>query len=166
MDLHHAQQIQRITHHVDRSEFLFYLMQTISSQIHNFNAFVCVCVSNFPSNSKNAGHFSQHKNQTRTPSPTPYTLPEHYYIVNATAPPSLEYVAAERERIRMEFYATYDVMTGVRIAATLGGFFGLMVFLVIYKSRGENHETMKALKVRLFAAPRLVCCAFVINCPI
>lgn len=39
-------------------------------------------------------------------------------------------------------------MTGVRIAATLGGFFGLMVFLVIYKSRGETHETMKALKVR------------------
>lgn len=47
----------------------------------------------------------------------------------------------------MEFYATYDIMTGVRIAATLGGFFGLMVFLVIYKSRGETHETMKALKV-------------------
>lgn len=102
------------------------------------------------SNSKNGGHFTQrNKNETRAPSPTPYTLPEHYYIVNATAPPSLEYIAAERERIRMEFYATYDVMTGVRIAATLGGFFGLMVFLVIYKSRGETHETMKALKVRL-----------------
>lgn len=38
-------------------------------------------------------------------------------------------------------------MTGVRIATTLGGFFGLMVFLVIYKSRGERIETMKALKV-------------------
>lgn len=47
----------------------------------------------------------------------------------------------------MEFYATYDVMTGVRIAATLGGFFGLMVFLVVYKSRGESQETIKALKV-------------------
>lgn len=45
----------------------------------------------------------------------------------------------------MEFYATYDVMTGVRIAATLGGFFGLMVFLVIYKSR--TRSTAKALKV-------------------
>lgn len=45
----------------------------------------------------------------------------------------------------MEFYATYDVMTGVRIAATLGGFFGLMVFLVIYKSRSRS--TTKALKV-------------------
>lgn len=31
--------------------------------------------------------------------------------------------AAERDRVRIEFYATYDVMTGVRIAATLGGFF-------------------------------------------
>ncbi|KAJ6648493.1 hypothetical protein Bhyg_03723, partial [Pseudolycoriella hygida] len=59
---------------------------------------------------------------------------------------------AERERIRMEFYATYDVMTGVRIAATLGGFFGLMVFLVVYKSRGETQETMKALKDPKIAA--------------
>lgn len=53
----------------------------------------------------------------------------------------------KREQMRMEFYATYDVMTGVRIAATLGGFFGLMVFLVIYKSRSRS--TTKALKVRL-----------------
>lgn len=64
---------------------------------------------------------------------------------NATA--RLDPVAIERERVRTEFFATYDVMTGVRIAATLGGFFGLMVFLVVYKSRGENQETMKALKV-------------------
>lgn len=100
------------------------------------------------SNSKNAAHFSK-KNQThlRYHSPTPYTPPEHFYIINATEPPSLEQAAAERERIRVEFFATYDVMTGVRIAATLGGFFGLMVFLVVYKSRGETHETMKALKV-------------------
>lgn len=41
----------------------------------------------------------------------------------------------ERERIRMEFYATYDVMTGLRIAGTLAAFFGLMVMLVMYKSR-------------------------------
>lgn len=59
----------------------------------------------------------------------------------------LDRVAVERARIRMEFFATYDVMTGVRIAATLGGFFGLMVFLVVYKSRGESQETLKALKV-------------------
>lgn len=58
-------------------------------------------------------------------------------------------MAAERARIRMEFFATYDVMTGVRIAATLGGFFGLMVFLVVYKSRGETQETLKALKVQI-----------------
>uniref|UniRef100_A0A182MD69 Uncharacterized protein n=1 Tax=Anopheles culicifacies TaxID=139723 RepID=A0A182MD69_9DIPT len=50
----------------------------------------------------------------------------------------------------MEFYATYDVMTGVRIAATLGGFFGLMVFLVIYKSR--TRSTAKALKDPTIAA--------------
>ncbi|XP_058822967.1 serine-rich adhesin for platelets isoform X2 [Topomyia yanbarensis] len=55
-----------------------------------------------------------------------------------------------RERERMEFYATYDVMTGVRIAATLGGFFGLMVFLVIYKSRSRS--TTKALKDPTIAA--------------
>lgn len=73
--------------------------------------------------------------------------PDYYYIVNATEPPTLEQIAAERERIRVEFFSTYDAMTGVRIATTLGGFFGLMVFLVIYKSRGERIETMKALKV-------------------
>ena len=42
---------------------------------------------------------------------------------------------SEREQIKIEFYKTYDVMIGVRIAATLGGFFSLMVLLVIYKSR-------------------------------
>lgn len=42
---------------------------------------------------------------------------------------------SEREQLKIEFYKTYDVMTGVRIAATLGGFFSLMVLLVIYKSR-------------------------------
>lgn len=49
----------------------------------------------------------------------------------------------------MEFYATYDVMTGVRIAATLGGFFGLMVFLVIYKSRSHSSHPLKAMKVSI-----------------
>lgn len=42
---------------------------------------------------------------------------------------------SEREQLKIEFYKTYDVMTGVRIAATLGGFFSLMVLLVVYKSR-------------------------------
>lgn len=50
----------------------------------------------------------------------------------------------ERLRMREEFYATYDVMTGIRIAATLGGFFLLMVFLIVYKSRSHS---VKALRV-------------------
>lgn len=50
----------------------------------------------------------------------------------------------DRLRMREEFYATYDVMTGIRIAATLGGFFFLMVFLIVYKSRSHS---IKALKV-------------------
>lgn len=35
----------------------------------------------------------------------------------ATALPTID----GRERIRIEFFKTYDVMTGIRIAATLGG---------------------------------------------
>lgn len=54
-------------------------------------------------------------------------------------------IAVERERVRMEFYATYDVMTGIRIAATLGGFFGLMVFLVIYKSRSKSNQALRVI---------------------
>lgn len=49
-----------------------------------------------------------------------------------------ERAAAAREREREEFYATYDVMTGVRIAATLGCFFAFMVFLIAYKSRNKD----------------------------
>uniref|UniRef100_A0A146MC73 Uncharacterized protein n=2 Tax=Lygus hesperus TaxID=30085 RepID=A0A146MC73_LYGHE len=45
-----------------------------------------------------------------------------------------------RELIRMEFYKTYDVMTGVRIALTLGGFFSLMVLLVVYKSKCKSRS--------------------------
>ena len=48
--------------------------------------------------------------------------------------------------MRAEFFATYDVMTGVRIAATLGGFFFLMVFLIVYKSRSHS---VRALKVSI-----------------
>uniref|UniRef100_A0A1B0EWS5 Uncharacterized protein n=1 Tax=Lutzomyia longipalpis TaxID=7200 RepID=A0A1B0EWS5_LUTLO len=61
-------------------------------------------------------------------------------------------LAAERERIRMEFYATYDVMTGVRIAATLGGFFGLMVILVMYKSRSHSNSALKDPNIAAVAA--------------
>lgn len=50
---------------------------------------------------------------------------------SAPAPPTV----SSREQTRLDFYRTYDVMTGVRIAATLGGFFSLMVLLVVYKSK-------------------------------
>ncbi|GFG29496.1 hypothetical protein Cfor_08466 [Coptotermes formosanus] len=50
---------------------------------------------------------------------------------SASEPPTVN----SREQMRLDFYRTYDVMTGVRIAATLGGFFSLMVLLVVYKSK-------------------------------
>lgn len=49
--------------------------------------------------------------------------------------------------MREEFYASYDVMTGIRIAATLGGFFALMVFLIVYKSRSHS---VRAMNVKFF----------------
>ena len=49
----------------------------------------------------------------------------------------------KREFDRQEFYKTYDVMTGIRIAATLGGFFGLMVFLILYKSRSRSSKALQ-----------------------
>ncbi|CAO1328806.1 unnamed protein product [Diamesa serratosioi] len=58
----------------------------------------------------------------------------------------------ERLRMREEFFATYDVMTGVRIAATLGGFFFLMVFLVVYKSRSHSHKALNDPKICAAAA--------------
>lgn len=58
----------------------------------------------------------------------------------------------ERERVRMEFYATYDVMTGVRIAGTLAGFFGLMVMLVMYKSRTNMLRALKDPNLAAVAA--------------
>ncbi|KAI8440507.1 hypothetical protein MSG28_001769, partial [Choristoneura fumiferana] len=54
---------------------------------------------------------------------------------------------ADRDRVRIEFYATYDVMTGVRIAATLGGFFALMVFLIVYKSRSKSVKALNDPKL-------------------
>lgn len=47
---------------------------------------------------------------------------------------------SEDEIVKIQFYKTYDVMTGVRIAATLGGFFSLMVLLVIYKSKCKSRS--------------------------
>ncbi|XP_050524502.1 uncharacterized protein LOC126896088 [Daktulosphaira vitifoliae] len=46
----------------------------------------------------------------------------------------------KREMIKAEFYSTYDVMTGVRIASTLGGFFLMMVLLVLYKSKCKTRS--------------------------
>ncbi|XP_036329063.1 uncharacterized protein LOC118741259 isoform X1 [Rhagoletis pomonella] len=63
----------------------------------------------------------------------------------------------ERQIEQQEFYATYDVMTGVRIAATLSGFFGFLVFLIVWKSRSSSNETMKVLKDPKMAAVAAVC---------
>lgn len=77
-------------------------------------------------------------------------ISDEYNESNNTAAMEAALEAAYREKSRMDFYATYDVMTGVRIAATLGGFFGLMVFLVIYKSRSKSSHPLKALKVSVY----------------
>uniref|UniRef100_A0A1I8M329 Mucin-5AC n=1 Tax=Musca domestica TaxID=7370 RepID=A0A1I8M329_MUSDO len=86
----------------------------------------------------------------------PYTaspMPPDKYNQTAAPTPTL----SPRELIRAQFFATYDVMTGVRIAATLGGFFGLMVFLIVYKSRSSSNETLKVLKDPKMAAVAAVC---------
>lgn len=54
---------------------------------------------------------------------------------NATSLPEATPTLSEREQLKIEFYKTYDVMTGIRIAMTLGGFFSLMVLLLVYKSK-------------------------------
>uniref|UniRef100_A0A336M2J8 CSON010638 protein n=1 Tax=Culicoides sonorensis TaxID=179676 RepID=A0A336M2J8_CULSO len=64
--------------------------------------------------------------------------PTSSYATKTPEQLAAERAAAERERQREEFYATYDVMTGVRIAATLGCFFAFMVFLIAYKSRNKD----------------------------
>ncbi|XP_046394317.1 uncharacterized protein LOC124162032 [Ischnura elegans] len=46
--------------------------------------------------------------------------------------------------IALEYYRTYDAMTGIRIAATLGGFFSLMVFMVVYKSKCRCRSSRKS----------------------
>ncbi|KAG8229780.1 hypothetical protein J437_LFUL005861 [Ladona fulva] len=52
---------------------------------------------------------------------------------------------SERELLKLEYYSTYDAMTGIRIAATLGGFFSLMVFLVVYKSKCRCKSSRKSV---------------------
>lgn len=41
------------------------------------------------------------------------------------------------------YYESYDVMTGVRIAATLGTFFSVMVILVFYKSKSKTEKALE-----------------------
>lgn len=48
-----------------------------------------------------------------------------------------------RELNKINYYKTYDVMTGIRIAATLGGFFALMVLLVLYKSKSKTEKALE-----------------------
>ncbi|XP_055712238.1 uncharacterized protein LOC129807174 isoform X2 [Phlebotomus papatasi] len=96
--------------------------------------------------------------RTDRTTPSPHSISRFDNASTSTIQPpangtvSPESVAAERERIRMEFYATYDVMTGVRIAATLGGFFGLMVILVMYKSRSHSNSALKDPNIAAVAA--------------
>lgn len=52
-----------------------------------------------------------------------------------------------KEIMRNNFYKTYDAMTGVRIAATLGGFFALMVILVVYKSKSKTEKALEDPKL-------------------
>lgn len=73
---------------------------------------------------------------TTTPPPTAPTPP----VAPSASIPKAKPTLSERELIKIEFYKTYDPMVGIRIAATLSGFFGLMVIMVIYKNRYfENH---------------------------
>lgn len=50
---------------------------------------------------------------------------------------------SDRDKVKIEFYHTYDAMIGIRIAATLGGFFGLMVILVVYKSKSKTEKALE-----------------------
>ncbi|KAL3266584.1 hypothetical protein HHI36_010748 [Cryptolaemus montrouzieri] len=52
-------------------------------------------------------------------------------------------IELNKTRIAEEFYSTYDVMTGIRIAMTLGGFFAFMVILVLYKSKSETEKALE-----------------------
>ncbi|XP_043471985.1 uncharacterized protein LOC122504799 isoform X1 [Leptopilina heterotoma] len=75
---------------------------------------------------------------TTTPPPTAPTPPVDPSASIPNAKPTL----SERDLIKIEFYKTYDPMVGIRIAATLGSFFGLMVIMVIYKSRSKKNRQL------------------------
>ncbi|KAJ3631164.1 hypothetical protein MTP99_012308 [Tenebrio molitor] len=56
---------------------------------------------------------------------------------------TLDQKEIDKRNMERAFYDSYDVMTGVRIAATLGGFFGLMVILVLYKSKSKTEKALE-----------------------
>ena len=59
------------------------------------------------------------------------------YDYNSTTPTAYIYrttLNSDEERIA-KFYESYDPMVGVRIAATLGSFFGLIILYIMYKSK-------------------------------
>lgn len=68
----------------------------------------------------------------------PWPIPCRMEAINQTTGDVDSATISSREQTRLDFYRTYDVMTGVRIAATLGGFFSLMVLLVVYKSKCKS----------------------------
>jgi hypothetical protein len=68
-----------------------------------------------------------------------WPIPCRMETINQTATGDVDSATiSSREQTRLDFYRTYDAMTGVRIAATLGGFFSLMVLLVVYKSKCKS----------------------------
>ncbi|XP_076750213.1 uncharacterized protein LOC143423043 [Xylocopa sonorina] len=73
-------------------------------------------------------------------------------IDSTTFLPEATSTLSEREQLKIEFYKTYDVMTGVRIAATLGGFFGLMILLLVYKSRCKSSKQLEDPRLTAAAA--------------
>ncbi|KAF0308430.1 hypothetical protein FJT64_020322 [Amphibalanus amphitrite] len=66
--------------------------------------------------------------QTHTPSPLEPGLP----------PGSLPLTPDELER--RQFYNTYNAWTGINIAASLGGFFMLLILLLLYKSKCKRRS--------------------------
>ncbi|KAK5643112.1 hypothetical protein RI129_006957 [Pyrocoelia pectoralis] len=64
-----------------------------------------------------------------------------------TTSSTLSTTISDREQIKIDFYHTYDAMTGIRIAATLGGFFGLMVILIVYKSKSKTEKALEDPKL-------------------
>ncbi|XP_033218435.1 uncharacterized protein LOC117173897 [Belonocnema kinseyi] len=76
--------------------------------------------------------------KTTTPPPTTPTPSVEPVASIPEAKPTL----SQKELEKIEFYKTYDPMVGIRIAGTLSAFFGLMVFMVVYKSRSKTNRQL------------------------